>query len=161
GRTTLYSVNPTTNATSKLGFVTIPSFPAGGTGDPTGQVFNSTTAFNSDRFLFVSEDGTISGWRGSIGLGDTAEGLPTRAPANLDKAPTLDTTGATPYLLAANFGKGTTDVIPGTPGAPALTGNFTDPNLPANYAPFNIEKIGDKIYVTYAVTNGTGDDQKG
>src|SRR5690349_1117422 len=94
GRSTLYSVNPANDATSKVGFVTIPSFPAGGTGNPTGQAFNGTTAFNSDRFLFVSEDGTISGWRGSIGLGNTAEVLQTGDPANIYKGAALDTIGA-------------------------------------------------------------------
>ena len=41
----------------------------------TGQVFNSNAAasFNADLFLFVSEDGTVSGWRSA--LGTTAEVL--------------------------------------------------------------------------------------
>src|SRR5205085_1980927 len=68
GVSTLYSVNPATNATTKIGLtVTIP--PAG-SGNPTGQVFNTASgsgAFNADAFLFVSEDGTISGWRGALG----------------------------------------------------------------------------------------------
>ena len=39
------------------------------TGTPTGQVFNGTTDFqltpgNPARFIFVTEDGTISGWNG-------------------------------------------------------------------------------------------------
>jgi uncharacterized protein (TIGR03118 family) len=161
GLATLYSVDPTTDATAKLGFVTVPSFPPGGTGNPTGQVFNSTTGFSSDRFLFVSEDGTISGWRGSIGLGNTAEVLQTGDPANIYKGVTLETIGGHTYLLSANFGTGNIDVKKGDAAAPNLTGKFTDPNLPANYAPFNIAKIGDKLYVAYAVRNGTGDDQKG
>src|SRR5262249_42021999 len=94
GLTTLYGVNPATEATTKRGFVTIPSFPSGGTGNPTGQVFNGTTAFNSDRFLFVSEDGTISGWRGSIGLGNTAEVIQTGSAANIYKGVTLETIGS-------------------------------------------------------------------
>jgi uncharacterized protein (TIGR03118 family) len=161
GRATLYSVDPTTDATAKLGFVTIPSFPAGGTGNPTGQVFNNTTGFNGDSFLFVSEDGTISGWRGALGLGNPAEVIRTGGTPNDYKGVTLETMGGHTYLLVANFGTGNIDVVKGDPAAPNLAGNFTDPNLPAGYAPFNIEKIGDKIYVTYAVTNGSGDDQKG
>ena len=62
GTSTLYSVDPTTNVATKLGLVvTIP-----GDGSVTGQVFNGGTGFNGDRFLFVSEDGTISGWRGAL-----------------------------------------------------------------------------------------------
>src|SRR5262249_52438809 len=126
-----------------------------------GQVFNSTAAFNNDRFVFVSEDGTISGWRNSIGLGNTAEVLQTGDPANVYKGVALETIDTHTYLLVANFGTGKIDVLKGDSSAPDLAGKFTDPNLPANYTPFNIEKIGDKIYVTYAVTNGSRDDQKG
>src|SRR5262249_51948591 len=38
-----------------------------GDGTPTGQVFNNLGGFNGDIFLFVSEDGTISGWRPILG----------------------------------------------------------------------------------------------
>src|SRR6185437_14359646 len=60
GVTTLYSVAPASNATIKLGLtVSIP-----GDGSITGQTFNpgfSGGAFGNNLFLFVSEDGTISG----------------------------------------------------------------------------------------------------
>ena len=69
GVTTLYKVDPSTNATSIQALVVaIP-----GNGSVTGQVFNPSTNFNSDLFIFVSEDGTVSGWRGA--LGTTAETL--------------------------------------------------------------------------------------
>jgi hypothetical protein len=38
------------------------------------------------------------------------------------------------------------------------SGSFTDPNLPAGYAPFGINNIGGKIYVTYAQQDGTKHD---
>lgn len=165
GVSTLYSVNPATNATTKvtLGSPPGPSggvvIPPVGTGNPTGQVFNTaagTGAFNGNVFLFVSEDGTISGWRGA--LGTTAEVLQTGLPANVYKGVALDTTGGHSYLLAANFHAGTIDVLKGDAGAPALTGNFTDPNLPAGYAPFNIQLLGGRLYVTYALQDATGHD---
>ena len=72
GLSHFYRVNPVTDVPTKVGLeVTIP-----GAGNPTGQAFNSSVAsgaFNKDNFLFVSEDGTISGWRGA--LGTTAEVL--------------------------------------------------------------------------------------
>ena len=155
GLTTLYSVNPTTNATSIVPLVV--SIPGDGT--PTGQVFNSASAsgaFNKDAFLFVSEDGTISGWRGA--LGTSAEVLQTGSADNVYKGVTLDTTGGNSYLLSANFRAGTIDVMKGSSGAPNLTGNFTDPNLPSGYAPFNIQVLNGKIYVTYAVQDSTKHD---
>src|SRR6266576_5909990 len=66
GKATLYSVTNDSSGSphvAKLGLtVSIP-----GEGNPTGQVFNNTTKFHRDLFLFVSEDGTISGWRNALG----------------------------------------------------------------------------------------------
>jgi uncharacterized protein (TIGR03118 family) len=155
GISTLYSVDPFTNVTAKLGLeVSIP-----GDGSVTGQVFNGTSAFNGDRFLFVSEDGTISGWRGA--LGTTAEILQSPSPDAYYKGAALLTISGNTYLLAANFHSGTIDVLKGNSGIPDLTGKFTDPNLPANYAPFNIQLLGDKLYVTYALQGSGKDEQDG
>ncbi|MEO8629099.1 MAG: TIGR03118 family protein [Betaproteobacteria bacterium] len=153
GTSTLYSVDPTTNATSKVGLtVTIP-----GAGNPTGQVFNSSASnFDGNSFLFVSEDGTVSGWRNS--LGTTAAILKPGAPTNIYKGAALATIGSNEYLYAANFKAGTIDVLKGTSGAPALTGNFSAPALPAGYAPFNIENIGGDLYVSYAVQDAAKED---
>jgi len=130
-----------------------------GSGTPTGQVFNTANgsgAFNGNLFLFVSEDGTISGWRGT--LGTTAEVLQTADNANVYKGTTLDTTNGHSYLLAANFRAGTIDVLKGDLGAPNLTGKFLDPNLPAGYAPFNVQALGNRIYVTYALQDSAKHD---
>jgi uncharacterized protein (TIGR03118 family) len=159
GVSNLYSVNPANDTTSKVPLtVIIP-----GDGSVTGQVFNTANgagAFNKDLFLFVSEDGTISGWRGA--LGTKAEVLQTGSPDNVYKGTALATVGGNTYLYAANFHSGAIDVVKGTPGAPNLTGNFTDPSLPAGYAPFNIQLIGGKLYVTYALTqSGSNDEQHG
>jgi uncharacterized protein (TIGR03118 family) len=154
GLVTLYNVNPSTNATSTLGLVvTIP-----GAGNPTGQVFNANgSAFNGNPFLFVSEDGTISGWRGA--LGTNAEVLQTASSANVYKGATEATIGGNSYLYATNFSAGTIDVLKGTMGAPDLAGNFTDPNTPSGYAPFNIQNLGDKLYVAYALQDANKHDE--
>jgi uncharacterized protein (TIGR03118 family) len=149
GVATLYKVDPITNVAMKQSLaVTIP-----GDGSVTGQAFNGSSGFNSDRFLFVSEDGTISGWRG----GTTAEVLQLSDPANVYKGATLNTVGGNSYLLSANFGTGKIDVLKGSPGTPDLAGNFTDPGIPNKYAPFNISKLGNTIYVTYALQDGKDD----
>jgi uncharacterized protein (TIGR03118 family) len=156
GLANLYSVNPVTNATTKVGLeVTIP-----GNGTVTGQVFNSgnaTGAFNGDPFLFVSEDGTISGWRNP--LGTSAETLQLASDANVYKGSAVATVSGNTYLYAANFRTGRIDVLKGSAAAPNLTGNFTDPGIPAGYAPFNIQNIGDKLYVTYALQDATKHDE--
>jgi uncharacterized protein (TIGR03118 family) len=145
GTAVLYNVNPTTQATAKVGLtVTIP-----GEGTPTGQVFNGMSgAFNGDAFLFVSEDGTVSGWRGA--LGTTAETLVPASDDNVYKGLAIGAIGGNEYAYAANFKSGSVDVFKGTPSAPNLTGNFVDPGLPSGYAPFGIQNLNGTIYVTYA-----------
>src|SRR5207244_1904584 len=103
----------------------------------------------------VSEDGTISGWRGA--LGTTAEVLQLSSTANVYKGSAFGNTGGHSYLYSANFGTGHIDVLKGDAAAPSPAGTFTDPNLPSGYAPFNIQNLGGKVYVTYAVQNGKDD----
>jgi uncharacterized protein (TIGR03118 family) len=155
GVSTLYSVNNATNNPVKLSrVVTIP-----GDGTPTGQV-NTTGApagsFNGDAFLFVSEDGTISGWR--LALGNNAETLQTGTTANVYKGAAIATVNGYSYLYATNFRNGTVDVLKGDASAPSLTGTFNDPTLPSGYAPFGIQKIGNTIYVTYALQDAAKHD---
>jgi uncharacterized protein (TIGR03118 family) len=138
--------------------VTIPGpGPGGSGGTPTGIVFNSATqfsapSFNADNFLFSSLNGGIFGWRFS--LGTTAEILQTPLPSNVYTGLAFATIGSVvnpnSYLYAANFRTGTIDVTKGSSGSPDLTGRFTDPNLPAGYAPFNIQNLNGTMFVTYA-----------
>ncbi|HUE65637.1 MAG TPA: TIGR03118 family protein [Rhizomicrobium sp.] len=156
GVSTLYAVSPTTNTVTKQGLtVTIP-----GDGTVTGVVFSGVAgSFNGDNFLFVSEDGTISGWRGA--LGTTAETLQIGSASNVYKGGALTTIGGNAYLYAANFRAGSIDVIKGNAGAPNLTGSFVDKNatpLPAGYAPFDIKLIGSDLFVTYALQDGAKHD---
>ena len=55
------------------------------------------------------------------------------------------------YLVVANFHSGliepyTQAFIPLAP-----PGSFTDPSLPAGFAPFNIQQVGSRVFVTYAM----------
>jgi len=153
GTSTLYRVDPATNVTTAVALVV--TIPAAGT--VTGQVFAGVAGqFNGDSFLFVSEDGTISGWRSA--LGTSAETLQPASDSNVYKGAAFANVAGNAYLYAANFHAGTIDVLKGSAGAPSLSGNFTDPNLPSGYAPFNIQKIGGNLYVTYALQDGSKHD---
>jgi len=155
GQAQLYAVNPATQATVKQGLtVSIP-----GDGTVTGQIFNSNagSAFGGDLFMFVSEDGTISGWRGA--LGTTAETLVAGSSANVYKGVAFGTTGGNSYLYAANFRTGAVDVEKGSAAAPSLSGTFADPLLPSGYAPFNVQNLGGTLYVTYAKQDATKHDE--
>jgi uncharacterized protein (TIGR03118 family) len=151
GKATLYAV---TNDSSgmptvvKQGLeVTIP-----GEGNPTGQLFNSTKAFHTNLFIFASEDGTISGWRGA--LGTTAEVLATRSTA-IYKGITLSSNTSGPLLLAANFAEGTIDAYDANLN---LAGQFADPLAPAGYAPFNVQTIAGAVFVTFTVQDAAKHD---
>jgi uncharacterized protein (TIGR03118 family) len=132
--------------------VTIP-----GDGSVTGVSFsNLAGSFNGDTFIFDSEDGTVSGWRGA--LGTAAETLVTGSTANVYKGLTDATIGGVEYAYLANFRSGAIDVLKGDTAAPPLTGNFTDPNLPMGYAPFGVQNLGGILYVTYAVQDSAKHD---
>ena len=152
GVATLYRVNPITGVPSINPLVV--SIP--GLGNVTGQVFAGVAgSFNGDAFLFVSEDGTVSGWRGA--LGTVAETLALPDANNVYKGSAFENILGNGYLYGANFHTGKVDVYKGNAGAPALAGNFVDPGIPAGYAPFNIQDIGGNLYVTYALKNGDED----
>jgi len=143
GKATLYAVTNDASGTvhvDKQGLtVKIP-----GAGNPTGQLFDGAGHFNGDIFIFASEDGTISGWRGA--LGTTAEILATRTNA-VYKGIALATNATSPVLLAANFAEGTIDVYSTNL---VLAGQFPDLSRPAGYAPFNVQNIGGIVFVTFA-----------
>ena len=143
GLSTLYAVTNDASGmvvVAKLGLqIHIP-----GDGSVSGQFFNTTPAFNGDSFIFVSEDGTISGWRGA--LGTTAEVLVAR-PGAVYKGVTLSSNLSGPLLLAANFAEGTVDAYDGTLH---LVGQFTDHKARTGYAPFNVLSIEGMVFVTFA-----------
>ncbi len=115
-----------------------------GEGTPTGLLFNNTTNFHEDLFIFASEDGTISGWRPA--LGTAAEVLVARATA-VYKGIALTTTAGGPLLLAANFREGTVDAYD---TSLTLMSQFRDPRARVGYAPFNVRTIEGLIFVTFA-----------
>jgi len=122
-------------------------------GSPTGTVFNGTgSVFNGDLFLFATLGGTITGWRGALGA--TAETLFITSGAAFTGL-AIATTATGTYLYAADTAHNVIQVFPGV-GAPALTGSFTDPNLPSGYSVYNIQAIGTTLYVTYEKTSGPG-----
>jgi uncharacterized protein (TIGR03118 family) len=143
GRSVLYSVTNDDSGSAvvaKLPLeVTIP-----GEGNVTGQVFNDTSGFNSNLFLFVSEDGTISGWRPE--LGTAAEAFLTRTGA-VYKGVALLPTRLGPVLLAANFSEGTVDAYDSDM---TLLRQFSDRRAPAGYAPFNVQLVAGHVFVTFA-----------
>ena len=154
-RSTLYN----TSGVPQALVVTIPGH-AGGQSAPTGVVFNSTSSFNADNFIFATESGTISGWRNA--LGTVAEILVDNSASGASyKGLAFGAAGGTNNVYAANFAQGRIDVFSGPATPITLAGSFTDLTLPSGYAPFNIQNISNSLYVTYALRGLDGDDVSG
>jgi uncharacterized protein (TIGR03118 family) len=129
--------------------VTIPPTPGGAPpGAPTGVVFNSTSDFSGNKFIFATEDGGIAGWSGG-----TAATIEQTVAGAVYKGVTIGNNGGSNLLYAANFNSGNVDVFNSSFSLTTLPGGFVDPNLPAGFAPFDIQNIGGLLYVTYAKQN--------
>jgi uncharacterized protein (TIGR03118 family) len=135
--------------------VTIPP-PKGqeGPATPTGNVFNFTNAFNVKPhlkaiFIFVTEDGTISGWNPGVDL--THAILKVNRPGEaIYKGIAIAKTAHGPRIFVSNFKSGHVEVFDGSWNLQSDSGAFVDPMLPENYAPFGIQNVGGNIIVTYA-----------
>lgn len=138
---------------------------------PTGVVFNGTTAFvvsaggasAAARFLFASEDGTLSGWNPGVpppaGSTSTVVAVDNSASGAIYKGLAIGSTPAGPRLYAANFHAGTVEVYDGAFAPVSAPGAFVDPGIPAGFAPFGIQAIGDRICVAYAQQDEAKEDE--
>ena len=148
GKSTLYNGN--TGAKVAL-TVNVP-------GAPTGIVFNGGSGFvipshGTARFLFASEDGTISGWSSGTNAFVVVDNSASGA---VYKGLAIAHAIAGDFLYAANFHAGTVDVFDSN--FHPVPGGFLDPTIPSRYAPFGIQNLGGTIYVTYAEQDAAGHD---
>jgi uncharacterized protein (TIGR03118 family) len=157
GTSTLYD----TLGNKKPLAVTIPSS-SGAAGNPTGVIFNATADFaipgiGSSIFIFAGEDGTISAWHS----GATAQLVADRSASNaVYKGIAMASNAGVNFLYLTNFKQDMVDVF--DTNFQFVT-SFTDPNMPAGYAPFGIQNINGKLYVTFAkqLAPDNHDDQAG
>jgi uncharacterized protein (TIGR03118 family) len=138
--------------------VTIPP-PVGGTppSTPTGVVFNAHSgSFGGARFIFVTEDGTIAAWSG----GATAVLKYTSPVKAIYKGVTIASVNGADFLYVANFFNGTVDVFD-TTFSPTFVpvGAFTDPNIPAGFAPFNVQELNGNLFVAFAKQDADKEDE--
>jgi uncharacterized protein (TIGR03118 family) len=130
-------------------------------GGPTGAVFNPTAGFvlptgGKALFIFDSEDGTVRAWNGAQGT--TAIVVKDRSGEDaIYKGLAIADTAAGPRLYAADFHNARVDVFDG--GFGLVPGGFGDPSLPSGYAPFGIQTIGDRVFVTYAKQDADAEDE--
>ena len=142
--------------------VTIPTVGDAATGGhPSGQVFNGSSDFNLPngkpaRFIFAGLDGIISGWNGGPAAVTAIDDSPSGA---VYSGITIASVDGNNFLYVANFSAHKIDVY--DKNWVEVDKPFTDPHLPAGYSPFNIQNVGGKLYVMYALVGPNGDETKG
>jgi uncharacterized protein (TIGR03118 family) len=139
--------------------------------NPTGQVANPTKAFTVGKsttpaFFIIDSDsigstqspGEIAAWDG--GAKFVVEDSPTGGPGGKTPAGAVfkglaiaAKTNAGPELFAADVANATVDVFNSKFASVSTPAEFKDPKLPAGYAPFGIQNLGNKIYVSYGKQN--------
>src|SRR5262249_24377259 len=122
---------------------------------PTGQVFNGSPAFElvagrPAAFIFSTEDGTFSGWNPNVDATHSLIRVNKSGTGAVYKGLALANSSAGPRLYVTNFHAGTVDVFDGNFNPVNNAGAFLDPTIPAGFAPFNIQLLSGKLYVTYA-----------
>jgi len=156
GVSTLYSASGTVQSL----VVTIAP-PAGSTNPaaPTGMIGNNSGLFvisegtnsASPIFIWSTEDGTVSGWNPKVD--------PTNSILLVDHSVSnavykgiarLADSSSNEFLFVTNFRSGLVEKYDTNLN---LVASFTDTNLPAGYAPFGIENVNGKLFVTFAIQN--------
>jgi len=146
--------------------------------DPTGIVFSSSatdfmvTAAGKTpapaRFIFTGEGGQIAGWSPAVDMNNAVTMFPAAGGDSggaIYKGLAIAKNGTATFLYATDFHNNRVDVFDATFAKQTLpAGAFTDPKLPAGYAPYGIQTIlngtngAPQIYVSYAKQDADAED---
>jgi uncharacterized protein (TIGR03118 family) len=154
--------------------VNIPTPSASTGGSPTGIVYSGGNNFvvnngaggqsGAARFIWATEEGAIAGWSPNVGTPPTPStssfvAVDRSGVGAIYKGLAMATSGAGTRLVATDFHNRRVDVFNDdfSFNATASAG-FTDPTIPAGFAPFNAKTINNKVYVTYAMQDAAGED---
>lgn len=160
GWSTLYEANGNQVTALKVLIPTAgngPSSPTGlnGPGSPTGVVFNGSNDFQvqgwSSIFLFATLDGTINGWAPQSNRNEAIQAVDNSANNAVYTGLAITSRTSGNLLYAADEANGVVDVYDANFN---FVKSFTDPTLPAGFAPFGIRDINGLLYVTFANVSG-------
>ena len=155
-----------TGASIGLAHFSVPNAAGTGLDNPTGMVVDENSSFEvsgtGKPFILVSDGGLIFTWgadaqgnfpqQAVIVKNNSASGAVYKGVAILNSAQ------SNPALAVTNFHDGNVDAFLRGFDRVALSGSFTDPNLPAGFAPFGIQVIGTQVFVTYALQDAAKHD---
>ena len=137
-------------------------------GEPTGIVFNASSGFvvsngttsGASRFIFATENGVIAGWAPNVDVTHAIRAVDNSASGANYKGLALSAGGNGQLLYAADFFHARVDVFSSAFQLVVLpAGAFTDPKIPAGFAPFGIQALNGNIYVTYAKQDASMTDE--
>lgn len=126
-------------------------------GAPTGTVFvgvkdafkfTSNGKTDTTLFAFDTEGGQIEAWSPNVDLNNAIVVVDKSNKGAIYKGLTLGMDEKKPLLFAADFGRGKIEAFDSNYH---LVRSFTDPYLPANYTPFNVQTLNGQLYVTFAL----------
>jgi uncharacterized protein (TIGR03118 family) len=147
--------------------ITIPT-PSGVTppAAPNGNVFNTTSDFVVSRggksapatVIFSTEDGTIVAWNPKITGKQAVIVADLSSTGAVFKTLTPGTVNGANYLFASDFHNGTVDVFDKDFHLVHLAGSFSDPSIPAGFAPFGLRVVGGNLFGTYALQDAARHD---
>lgn len=155
GLSTLYTGDGVPNAL----VVTVPPPPGEtGPGRPSGIVFNGSGQFvvtqgersGTSFFIFATEQGSITAWAPAVNLTNSFTVVDNSSTGANYKGLAIAPNGTGFFLYATDFHNGKIDVFDSAFAPATLPGSFTDPFIPAGFAPFGIQNINGNLYVTYA-----------
>jgi uncharacterized protein (TIGR03118 family) len=159
--------------TPENGVKILPAPNQSGSGSPTTTMFNgSPTNFLLDAthqatFLWATLDGTIQGWNSAVNATTAVikvdkSQIPTKTNGAVYTGATIAGMNGKEYILAANFRSGRIDVFDSNFKQLRLPEwVLNDNELPRGFAPFNVQGIGNNIYVTYAQQDAAKHDPMG
>jgi uncharacterized protein (TIGR03118 family) len=115
---------------------------------PTGQVFNGSDDFKKDRFIIVTEDGTVAGWQPDFKMRAVLRFV--ADDGAIYKGNALATAHDGLRLYVADFHNNKVDVFDEHYKLLKLRHAFEDDRIPCDFAPFNIFEYKNLLFVTYA-----------
>ncbi len=168
GTSTVYDGDgrPQPNASPLVVNLPLPEGASDDTAKPTGLVYQGEDGYAagtggqnaSARFIFATEEGTLL-WTPALGSDQAFIAVDASGDGAIFKGLTLVQRDDRSWLLAADFRNGVVRAYDSQfqpidlgPGA------FVDPDLPSGYAPFGIQRLGDFVYVTYALQDEDKED---
>jgi len=136
-------------------------------GAPTGIALNQSGGFiiksggksAPARFIFVGEDGAITGFNSKVS-NNAIIGEDSSDEGAVYKGVALANVGKDTFLYAADFHNTRINVYNDQFDDATLKGSFKDPNLPDGYAPFNVAELKGHLFVSFAKTKAGSDDEQ-